>query len=248
MGRIRIKTADKIHNMVIMAFQQACDELGINNNVNTVQLNDCKAKFRYTAKITTYDYLDEYLRDKYCPKAGDFGDIDKIPVKALSDVFVKQRYKILEPVFEFDRNELTFHIYTLLDRIGLMYAYGATRESGMRDYIYLRIKEAFGYLLQFFEFLKKFDHIQPAVEAFAHWTNEHVDKSQEHLKTVYDGMSYIEYFKVVRQHNLEMQPIYDLAKVDVNELAYLQVRFRDGLPFARSEFYKFLKGENQNES
>ena len=245
MGKMKVKTADELHCIVVEMFQKACDELNLNSG--NVQFNDNKSNLEYVTKITTYDWLADYLQDKYYPQSDNsFDPDDMISVKALGDTFIKSCYKIMEPVFEFDHDGLTFHIYVLLDRIGLMYSYSATSESNMRNYVYLRIKEALGYLMHFFDVLKKCDHLQPAFEEFCKWNNENGKLSDKRLKAVRDGISYIEYFKIVRDYNLAMQPIYDLAKVDVNELAYLQVRFRDGLPLARSEFNKFLKGENQD--
>ena len=54
-------------------------------------------------------------------------------------------------------------------------------------------------------------------------------------------MSYAEYFDAVKKYNLAMQPIYDLAQIDVDELTFLQLRVRDGLMISRRSV---MKGEN----
>ena len=219
MRTMKIKTADEIYNIVILAFQQACTALNLNSGI--VKLDNDKS-LDYTAEVTAHDYLSDYLRDKYCPKSGHFGDMDKMSIKVLSDTFVRCPSKIAYATFEFDRNELTYNIHVLLDRIGLMYSCGIACEADVQTYIYLKIKEQLGYLMQFFEILKDNSNIRYA-------------------NTVHDGMSYAEYFDAVKKYNLAMQPIYDLAQIDVDELTFLQLRVRDGLMISRRSV---MKGEN----
>lgn len=238
MRTMKIKTADEIYNIVILAFQQACTALSLNSGI--VKLDNDKS-LDYTTEVTAHDYLSDYLRDRYCPKSGHFGDMDKMSIKVLSDTFVRCPSKIAYATFEFDRNELTYNIHVLLDRIGLMYSCGIACEADVQTYIYLKIKEQLGYLMQFFEILKDNSDMRCAFGEFCKWNSAGIDNVNKYLDTIHNGMSYAEYFDAVKKYNFAMQPIYDLAQIDVDELTFLQLRVRDGLMVSRRSV---MKGEN----
>lgn len=228
---MNIVTDGQVYETIMAVFSTACSEIGIDpSEDNIVEISPNK-QFRFKVRISVYSKLVDYLRAKYI-RFGVHRGQQFASMSIFQDHFVNSIYPFVSGDFEFtDQKEYVYSITFLAERIALMYA---TRPNitwdRMSRYILLRLKKELGYALQFNNMARQCKNFNLAFDEFVKWNDRVLKQAHEckekHINT---SMNVIEYYEATKMYNEAIQPVFELAGVDVEELTRCELEIRDNL-------------------